>query len=634
MANNIRIRQALNGEFLPSTLSGTAVPNQRPSDNVAFGSVKYAHWRGDTDIAFVKKWDGIPPIVTSVASSHATTGTWPNISSLLNISWSIPTTSLIASFDVFVNSTCDTTAGIANQWNKINSTVLSNTTNSLVFTPNHTATGIYKFYVRSNGISGINTTSAESTGVTLSVPAAPTVLFTGTSASATTPYMSFTVGTVQKTFVDGVAGGAIAQASSTSSGLAKTSLSERTAYTYSMTYIDAKGFTSPAGSGSVTTLNAPPAAPSGTVSTSGISNASRTISMSWTASADADFLKIEVYTLASGGSWVLQGTYYSNSSADYTGFALNTYHTVLVRQWDNHGGYTDWSSTITTGDYNAPGTPTLAIAEGNDGNRLNVTTTTGTNTASYEVFYEILYFDWINGLYWGAETSLTTTSPSNNNVFGDSQTIRFRCRARYTKPGGANLDTWSLYYQITNGTAYVPAVYNSYQAAYTPSPTTAWGATTNVTQVCKNGTAIGSKYATKTADTTMVKANGIRARNLTYNPATTVTEVSNGGSSASRPTCYVINGTRIYHGNLNNGADAGAIDVAEGTAGNWGVGTSATATGWSTNNSTGISGSAWYQCSMEIRYKTYYAEVAAVSAGTYIVTNAVAKTSPGAVTTS
>jgi hypothetical protein len=148
-----------------------------------------------------------------------------------------------------------------------------------------------------------------------------------------------------------------------------------------------------------------------------------------------------------------------------------------------------------------------------------------------------------------------------------------------------------------------------------------------VTEVCKNGTGIGSKYAARTADTTWVKANGIRARNLTYNPASTVSEVSNGGSTASRPTCYVVNGTRYYHGNLNNGADAGALDVAEGTGGNWGVGTSATASGWSTMNSV-ISGSAWYKCSMEIRYKTYYPEVAAVPA---VYNSYIAKTSPGAV---
>ena len=613
MANNIRIRQTLNGEFLPSTLSGTAVPNQRPSDNVAFGSVKYAHWRGDTDIAFVKKWDGIPPIVTSVASSHATTGTWPNISSLLNISWSIPTTSLIASFDVFVNSTCDTTAGVANQWNKINSTVLSSTTNSLVFTPNHTATGIYKFYVRSNGISGINTTSAESTGVTLSVPAAPTVTFYGTSPTQTYPYMTFAVGTVQKTFVGGVAGDAILQASTTTSGLWKTGLTERTAYTYSMTYIDAKGFTSPAGSATVTTTNAPPAAPSGSVSTSGIDNGSRTISITRTASSDPDFWKLEVFTLASGGSWVLKGTYTDNGTVAYTGYALNTLHTIIVRQHDNNGGSTDWSGTITTGDYNSPGTPTLAIAEGNDGNKLNVTTTTGTNTSSYEVFYET----W-NGYNWSAETSLTTTSPSNNNVFSDSQIVRFRCRARYTKPGGTNLDTWSSYYQITCGTAARAAIYNNFEDEYD-----SYGDWKAVTQVCLNGTATGSKYigTTKLADTTTRKANGIQARNLTAN--FTTSQVNNGGT---RKTKYVVNGVSYVHGTIAQGGDAPVQAITQGTGGNWGVG--ADGTGWSTNNTSGISGSLWYYCDIRIRYWN-----ASVAAGTYITTAAVAKTSPGAVTT-
>ena len=125
---------------------------------------------------------------------------------------------------------------------------------------------------------------------------------------------------------------------------------------------------------------------------------------------------------------------------------------------------------------------------------------------------------------------------------------------------------------------------------------------------------------------------------MQYNPAFSVSQVSNGSETATRPTCYVVNGVRYYHGAITNSNPstgtyyhAAAIDVAEGTGGNWGVGTSATATGWSTNNSSGISGSAWYQCDIEIRYKTY---VAAVAAGTYIVTNAVAKTSPGAVTTS
>jgi hypothetical protein len=620
MANNIRIRQTLNGEFLPSTLSGTAVPNQRPSDNVAFGSVKYAHWRGDTDIAFVKKWDGIPPVVTSVASSHATTGTWPNISSLLNISWSIPTTSLIASFDVFVNSTCDTTAGVANQWNKINSSVLSNTTNSLSFAPNHTATGIYKFYVRSNGISGINTTSAESIGVTLSIPAAPTVLFTGTSASATTPYMSFAVGTVQKTFVDGAAGGAIAQASSTSSGLAKSGLSERTAYTYSMTYIDAKGFSSPAGSGSVTTLNAPPAAPSGSVGTSGIDNGSRTISITRTMSYDPDFWKLEVFTLASGGSWVLKGTYYNNGTVDYGGYALNTFHTIIVRQHDNNGGSTDWTGTITTGDYNAPATPTLTVVEGGDGNQLNITANLGSNSPLFSI--RVAHY---NGIDFDGEYEMTSTvNPLNNRVFANNEYVRFRCRARYTKPDGTNLDTWSSYYQILTGTAAVAAgtyIVTNAVAAYTPAPTEAWGAWTAVTQVCLNGTATGSKYITKNANTTYVKPNGLQARNLTAN--FTTSQVNNGGS---RITKYVANGVSYNHAVIAQGGDAAIQDIPEGAGGSWGVG--AVGTGWSTNNSSGISGSSWYYCDVRIRYITRYAEVAAVAA---VYNSYIAKTSPGAV---
>jgi hypothetical protein len=302
---------------------------------------------------------------------------------------------------------------------------------------------------------------------------------------------------------------------------------------------------------------------------------------------------------------------------------------VLVRQWDNHGGYTDWSSAITTGDYNAPATPTLTVVEGGDGNQLSITANLGTNSPSFSI--RVATYDGATAT-WNTEYELTSTvNPLNDRVFSDSTFVRFRCRARYTKPDGTNLDTWSLYYQVKTGTAAIPAgtyIVTNAVAAYTPAATTAWGATTSVTQVCKNGTAIGSKYASKTADTTWVKANGIRARNLTYNPATTVSQVSNGVDGATRPTCYVVNGVRYYHGTITNGNNAAAIDVAEGTGGNWGVGTSATATGWSTNNSSGISGSAWYQCDIEIRYKTYYAEVAAVPA---VYNSYIAKTSPGAV---
>jgi hypothetical protein len=140
-----------------------------------------------------------------------------------------------------------------------------------------------------------------------------------------------------------------------------------------------------------------------------------------------------------------------------------------------------------------------------------------------------------------------------------------------------------------------------------------WSAWQAKTQVCLNGSATGSKYFTSIINNADQQPNGIQARNMNANFSTSL--VSNGGDGSTRAVCYVVNGVRYFIGSLAQNGDGPVQAIARGTGGNWGVG--ATGSGWSTNNTSGISGSAWYYCDVRVRYQyrtPAVAEVAAVAA--------------------
>jgi hypothetical protein len=156
----------------------------------------------------------------------------------------------------------------------------------------------------------------------------------------------------------------------------------------------------------------------------------------------------------------------------------------------------------------------------------------------------------------------------------------------------------SGYHPAVAAVAYVAPVAGQPYIAPTAE---SWGGDTwsdwqSKTQICLNGSATGSKYFTGIINNADQKPNGIQARNLTAN--FTTSQVNNGGT---RITKYVVNGVSYNHSTLAQGGDAPVQNIARGTGGNWGVG--AEGSGWSTNNSSGISGSAWYYCDVRIRYQ-------------------------------
>ena len=110
-------------------------------------------------------WEGFGNIVSGVAGSNTATGTFPNKTSNVTVSWSNPAdTSLTASYDIFYD------VGSSGAFTKHNSTAISKSSTSYTFGAIPAATN-YRWFVRTIGTSGLTTDSAISSVFSLSAPA-------------------------------------------------------------------------------------------------------------------------------------------------------------------------------------------------------------------------------------------------------------------------------------------------------------------------------------------------------------------------------------------------------------------------------------------------------------------------------
>jgi hypothetical protein len=110
-------------------------------------------------------WEGYPNAVTSVSGSNTATGTFPNKTSNVTVSWSNPAdTSLTASYDIFFD------VGSSGAFTKHNSTAISKSSTSYTFGAIPAATN-YRWFIRTIGTSGLTTDSATSSVFSLSAPA-------------------------------------------------------------------------------------------------------------------------------------------------------------------------------------------------------------------------------------------------------------------------------------------------------------------------------------------------------------------------------------------------------------------------------------------------------------------------------
>ena len=350
--SNARVRTVTDSAFTPSGSTATAGVYARSATNGVFNGVKNAYLNPSTNI-----WVGAPPTVTGLSMTTVTTGAWPDIATNIRASWTLPSSvALISGFDVYLNSTVATAYGAANQWNKVNGTILSNSTTSVDITPNNVFSGTYSTYVLVRGINGLNATSSASAGFAIAMPSAvtPTIWGAYTSASNLRGLASYTAGTVQKVFFNGVL--ATPQANNSSSTYSYRdygSLAENTSYTLTAQIMDNRGFYSGSASVAGTTTNIPPNAPSLSLSTEAPTQSyanQRVINAVCTQSSDSDYKDMQLFYHNGNGAWVLHSTFTSNQTHRVTGLATGTTYTFLLRQRDNHSGQTDATATQRTDD--------------------------------------------------------------------------------------------------------------------------------------------------------------------------------------------------------------------------------------------------------------------------------------------
>ena len=348
--SNARVRTVTDSAFTPSGSTATAAIYARSATNGAFGGVKNAYLNPSTNI-----WVGAPPTVTGLSMTTVTTGAWPDIATNIRASWTLPSSvTLTSGFDVYLNSTVATAYGAANQWNKVNGTILSNSTTFIDIAPNTSSGGTYSTYVLVRGINGLNATSSASAGFAIAMPSAitPTIWGAYTSASNLRGLASYTAGTVQKVFFNGVL--ATPQANNSSSTYSYRdygSLAENTSYTLTAQIMDNRGFYSGSVSVAGTTTNIPPNAPSLSLSTESATPSypnQRVINAVCSQSSDGDYKDMQLFYHNGNGAWVLYSTFSANQTHRVTGLSAGTTYTFLLRQRDNHSGQTDATATQAT----------------------------------------------------------------------------------------------------------------------------------------------------------------------------------------------------------------------------------------------------------------------------------------------
>jgi hypothetical protein len=132
-------------------------------------------------------WIGFPPIPAITEIANERTGSFPNLNNSIVVKWSSDTSSIIASFTVFAKIGSGSYAPVA--------TVASNL-RQYIYGPINANTQ-YDFYVRSNGVAGLNSTSTPS-GISLASPAQVGVLSSSSTTTTATVSWSVPAGVYQR----------------------------------------------------------------------------------------------------------------------------------------------------------------------------------------------------------------------------------------------------------------------------------------------------------------------------------------------------------------------------------------------------------------------------------------------------
>lgn len=250
---------AFNGTaFVPEDRDLTAAISVRPSPS-SFSAVSRAYSLVEGDDA-VQFWLGYPPVPGTPTLTNERTGTFPNLDNSITIDWECTTSSLIASFSLFVRIG-------TGSWTLHDDTILS-TDRTYVY-GSIDANTEYSFYIKAVGSNGLNTTSPSASITLTTAGPVSNLRETSTSSSAITWTWDVTAGVYQRFNVYRWNGSAYVYNSTvnaTESGTSFThtwsSLSENTTYSIAVYGVDLNDFQTTSVTDSALTLNNAPTAPS------------------------------------------------------------------------------------------------------------------------------------------------------------------------------------------------------------------------------------------------------------------------------------------------------------------------------------------------------------------------------------
>ena len=445
--------------FVPTDRNSTASMSARTSPTV-FGTVSRVYTLSE-GVAATQVWVGFPPVPTAPTYRNERTGTFPNLNNSIQVDWTCETSSLIASFDVFVKIGTGTYSVAANV------SAATRTYNYGVIPADTT----YSFYVRANGVSGLTTTSTESS-TSLAAPGVVSNLReTSISPSSLTWTWDVTGGVYQKFDIYRWNGSSYVYnttLNATESGTSFThtwsGLSERTSYSIRVYGYNRNGHWSGPVDDTATTSNAAPSAPTTCSAVAvaspsepaGNTNTVNSVTRSFTVTVDPsdDPIFAEVYLEVSSdnANWSSVTSWTDNTNSKTHTFNVTVGTTGATRyfraiQRDNqnlYSGYT-YSGAVTSNGSSSRFVPSSynqgAGSLSNEyvlGQNLGVTSWAVNSTFNDDVqtYGGDQAFDGDNGKAWRSKSitnaRIRITFPISGNWNNGISAIQFWPAAAYT----------------------------------------------------------------------------------------------------------------------------------------------------------------------------------------------------------
>jgi hypothetical protein len=479
--------------FVPEDRDSTASMSVRTSPTV-FSTVSRVYTLSE-GVAATQVWIGFPPVPTAPTYRNERTGTFPNLNNAIQVDWTCETSALIASFDVFVKIGTGTYSIAAN---------VSSATRTYNYGVIPAGT-TYSFYVRANGVSGLTTTSTESS-TSLAAPGVVSNLReTSISPSSLTWTWDVTGGVYQKFDIYRWNGSSYVYnttLNATESGTSFThtwsGLSERTSYSIRVYGYNRNGHWSGPVDDTATTSNAAPSAPSCSATATDVASepagntntaasATRYFSVVVDPSDDPIFAQVYLEVSDNGVNWSEVTSWIDNTNSKTHNYAVTVTSTSTgvtryfrARQRDNqdlYSGYTE-SGAVTSDTlgstyvYNpvneANGTLSNEYVLGQNLGVTSwaVTSTFGDNVQDYGGDQA---FDGDQGKAWRSKSvtnaRIRITFPISGNWNNGISAIQFWPAAAYTTYISLSADGGSTWFGSTNtpgtGDPYVELIPSS-----------------------------------------------------------------------------------------------------------------------------------------------------------------------------